>query len=545
MNAGSHEIQADLILNDNVTATALVGTMLNINSSVVLNGKTFTTAGAGTINLNNGTVASGSGGGSGGWVNEGDLSGLASLAGDFSQTDAGSLSVEVGGSVVEVLGDAVLDGMLDVSLADGFVPTLGDSYTVLTANSVTDAGLALSGDAASMFNLVIGNSSISLVAVGVPEPSTVFLATLGLAAGAYFRPRRCRRGDRRRGDDRSEESGPKLETCVKRRILILTTLLTATIASAASAVTLVPSVTPYSDDFNTFFDYAAGGGAVPGGSIWSGIHNQTNGGDASTPAILEANGADFNGNPKPGVLFIEDLVLHPNTDGQLGVGWEGDKNNAPFLFANVDAGNDFEAVIKINAQTAGFWSYTGIIARRPGAPPNPVGLGPGDTLAASESFITTGSFRTTDTDDPATTEVDETLNATILTQNIVNLNETEANDGVVLNGLPLWIRMTKKASQFTAASSLDGTTWADRNVVINPELNTAGELLEIGPSHMMFTSGGTAVFGQRGDRLVFNQSVPTQRFPRRALDTRRRWPRKWELERSRKLDFRQFARFDP
>ena len=104
MQAGSHEIQADLILADNVTATAAAGTTLNINAAIVLNGKTFTTAGTGTINLNNGKIeVGGTGGGS--LMNDGSLAGLGAVSGDFTQSEAGSLAVEVGsGSVIEILG---------------------------------------------------------------------------------------------------------------------------------------------------------------------------------------------------------------------------------------------------------------------------------------------------------------------------------------------------------------------------------------------------------------------------------------------------------
>ena len=68
---GNHEIQADLILNDDVTATAAAGTSLNINAPVYLNGRTFTVAAGSTINLNNGRIA-GSPAGAGSLVNEGN-----------------------------------------------------------------------------------------------------------------------------------------------------------------------------------------------------------------------------------------------------------------------------------------------------------------------------------------------------------------------------------------------------------------------------------------------------------------------------------------
>jgi hypothetical protein len=273
----------------------------------------------------------------------------------------------------------------------------------------------------------------------------------------------------------------------------------------AETLTYGPANQPvtYRDEFTTTFDYYTPTGAVPTGTLssslggtksWTAVHNPQNGGDPVNfpgfPATFVANGS-FMGNPMPGVLVIEDQVVHPNTDGSLGIGFEGNKNNAPFLFANVDAGDNFEATIKIDTQTAGNWSYTPMIVRKAGTP---VGLGLGDTLDPAEAFITAGSFRPA-ADDPGTPAVDESLNATILIQNVGDFNndgtldENEAGDGVVQSGLPFWVRLTKESSRFTASSSLDGTTFTPRGSVINQFMNTAGQLLEIGPSFMAFTGG--------------------------------------------------------
>jgi hypothetical protein len=227
------------------------------------------------------------------------------------------------------------------------------------------------------------------------------------------------------------------------------------------------------------------GGAVPAGGIWDGVWNETNGGDAGTPAFFVSNGEDFFGNPKPGVLFMEDLGLHPNTDGNFGVGWEGNKTSAPFLFRNVPAENNFVATIKINAQTNGQWSYAPIIARHAGPTP---GQTQGDDLDPEESFITIGSFHTTAADNEDTPDIDETLNSSILTQNVINTAETEQNP-FAGNGLPIWVRMTKQGGQFTPSFSLDGTTFTDQAPMVNPELNVPGEMLEVGPSYMTFAGG--------------------------------------------------------
>ena len=69
---------------------------------------------------------------------------------------------------MSVTGNALVGGMLDVSLINGFTPTPGQMFTVLTAGSVTYNGLALGGSAASSFYLLVGPSSVTLQAAGLP-----------------------------------------------------------------------------------------------------------------------------------------------------------------------------------------------------------------------------------------------------------------------------------------------------------------------------------------------------------------------------------------
>jgi hypothetical protein len=492
---GSHEIQADLILNDNVTATAATGTTLNINAPVFLNGHTWTSSGAGTINCNNSPSCL-VGNGSSSLVNDANLTGLASFAGDFTQTGNGRLAVQVGGGVIDVSGAAELAGTLEVSLADGFVPAPGASYTVLTAGSVTDLGLTLAGSAAGAFQLAVGPTSVSLVAGAIPEPSTAALASLwAVALAALARTRR-------RITSRSASllaAGGLLATCTATARADVLTFGTGSDPNAPVT---------YRDEFDTFFDYANGGGAVPAGTLitstpgatnksWTSIHNPLGGGAPGTPPVLQANGMAFNGTPKPGVLYIEDLVLQPNTTaGTLGMGWEGNKTNGPLLHANVRAEDSFDAVIKINAQTAGNWSYTNIIARRAGPG---VGRTVGDMLEPTERFVTMGSFRAA-ADDPGT-PANEALNANLLTQNVLEVDNTdptpeeqEVNTGGAnaTTGLPLWVRMTKSGGQFTSATSLDGVNWTTRNSVFNTDLNITGQMLEVGPSFTLHNNAPIA-----------------------------------------------------
>ena len=475
---GNHEIQVDLVLEDNTTATAAAGAVLDINGQITLNGNTFTTAGAGTVNVNTGTLV----GSGGSLVNSGNLAGLSSVPGDLTQADEGSLMIEVGSDLVVVQGAAELSGALNVSLAEGFAPTPGTSYQVLTASSVTDMGLQLEGAAASMFSLDFSSNSVSLVASAVPEPSTCLLmAGLVVGGGSLLRKR-------------------SWACCAC--LAMVATILALTGPARAETLTLGPGneEITYRDDFDVFFDYYAGGGNAAVGTLtssnpglvpnksWTGAHNHQNGGDPGNAidAVFEANGQTFDGIPKPGLLLIEDLGLNQQSDGTtLGVGWEGDANtiaNAPFLYANVDAGNNFQATMKIDAQTAGFWSTGGMVARLEGPG---IGADNGTGFEPTESYVSMGAFRVTE-DDPETPDVDESLTADPHTEVVENGVGSENLTGGAFTGLPIYLRMSKQASQFTFSTSEDNVTWTDRHSVVNAELNTPGELLEVGPSYFLF-----------------------------------------------------------
>jgi autotransporter-associated beta strand protein len=86
-------------------------------------------------------------------------------------------------------GAAELAGELAIDLISGFTPSMGNSFTVLTASSIVDNGLTLSGESAG-FSLVVNSTSVvlmyagagsgSLAATAVPEPSSLLLAGLAV-----------------------------------------------------------------------------------------------------------------------------------------------------------------------------------------------------------------------------------------------------------------------------------------------------------------------------------------------------------------------------
>jgi fibronectin-binding autotransporter adhesin len=79
-----------------------------------------------------------------GLVALGNSIGILTLTGDYTQDTYGKLIIEVGGEsgvdyqVVNIGGEATLNGSLQLSLLNtGSLPNFGETYTVLTANSVT------------------------------------------------------------------------------------------------------------------------------------------------------------------------------------------------------------------------------------------------------------------------------------------------------------------------------------------------------------------------------------------------------------------------
>ncbi|MCA9259770.1 MAG: hypothetical protein KDA61_11245, partial [Planctomycetales bacterium] len=233
------------------------------------------------------------------------------------------------------------------------------------------------------------------------------------------------------------------------------------------------------DEFDVFHDYT--GGTVPSGGIWSGIHNPTNGsGVGGNPAgFFVANGQDAFGAPKNGLLFIEDL--NGGSSG-VGIGWEGGRTSSPFLFRDVPASEDFDAKIKIDAQTAGNWSSAGLLARAKGP-------ATGDTIDPSENFISGTAFRVDDAN-PG--------NASVLTKHILNGAQVvdastnfaggTSSDPTASAPLPTYLRMTKTGSTFTTQSSLDGTQWFINSVVEAPAIS-AGSTMEVGLHFQMFGAG--------------------------------------------------------
>jgi len=93
------------------------------------------------------------------------------LSADYTQAAAGTLAIEIGGrtaltdyDALEVTSAATLAGALEVSLTDGFVPSNGDEFTVLSAGSIAgtfDSSTVVVGGGIG-FTVIVGATDVVL-----------------------------------------------------------------------------------------------------------------------------------------------------------------------------------------------------------------------------------------------------------------------------------------------------------------------------------------------------------------------------------------------
>jgi hypothetical protein len=251
---------------------------------------------------------------------------------------------------------------------------------------------------------------------------------------------------------------------------LLAALVCAGLSSPASA--------QVSDDFSVAANYAGG---VPAG-IWDAVYNYTNGGGAFDANIANA-----------GVLTIHDSGMWDHDEDEmtapLSIGWEGGRSTAPFLAADVPAGNDFVATVKVLTQTNGTWSAAGLLAR--GASPTDPGLGADHT---DEYFVTNAVFRTN------AGVADE---ATTLNKLVQAGAQAEANIAINAPGnepVPISVKLERvNGSVYRSYVSTDGgATWqfqSRRNPVAGNPLANAASGLEVGLHYQTYGAlVGTATF---------------------------------------------------
>jgi autotransporter-associated beta strand protein len=173
----------------------------------------------GTIALNgqtlkgNGTVTGSVTFGDASAISAGSSPGLLAITGNYTQT-GGTMLAEIGGDdpgsgydQIAVGGTATLGGTVGVATLPGFLPAVGATFDILTAidgisnDDLTGVSFTYSGDmlpatywvASIVARSDLGTNAEALeLAVGVPEPSTILLAGLGLLGVILLGWRRSR-----------------------------------------------------------------------------------------------------------------------------------------------------------------------------------------------------------------------------------------------------------------------------------------------------------------------------------------------------------------
>lgn len=118
------------------------------------------------------------------------LGGSASQLDDLSVGGTGALDLQLGGytqgvtyDLLDVNDVASLGGTLEVDLVNGFMPSIGDQFTVITAGGgVTGAFANLTSDDPGLNYTVDygpGNNLVRLTITSVPEPGGIAATALG------------------------------------------------------------------------------------------------------------------------------------------------------------------------------------------------------------------------------------------------------------------------------------------------------------------------------------------------------------------------------
>lgn len=179
----------------------------NVNGALNLNGGATNA----TFNLAGGTLL-GSGviigvvNNTGGIVSPGNSPGTLTIIGTYTQTAAGTLNIEIGGTgpgtfdLLAITGGAALGGNLNIISYGGFSPTAGQTWDFLTATGGITGGFS---SVTSGYTLsTLGGGTIERLTFGgtsppsnVPEPTSIVIlagmsAALGLFAASRLRHQR-------------------------------------------------------------------------------------------------------------------------------------------------------------------------------------------------------------------------------------------------------------------------------------------------------------------------------------------------------------------
>jgi hypothetical protein len=172
-NSGTVYLAAGTVDFTRNYAQSAGSTIMNVGKlktgTATLQGGTF--SGKGTID---GNVSN-----TGGTVGPGNSPGILTITGNYTQAASGKLSIEIGGTTLGsqydrlvISGSATLDGTLNVSLINGFLPAAADSFRVLTYGSLTGQFATINGlnSGGAPLNAQYNPTNLTLVAQSTGTP---------------------------------------------------------------------------------------------------------------------------------------------------------------------------------------------------------------------------------------------------------------------------------------------------------------------------------------------------------------------------------------
>ncbi|HUP94510.1 MAG TPA: filamentous hemagglutinin N-terminal domain-containing protein [Burkholderiales bacterium] len=189
-NSGTLDVQSGTLLasafpiNDGKVIIG-AGATLATGGTALANAAGSTLQGNGTLDVGAATLTNS------GTVAPGDTPGTLTIAGNFTQTAAGNLKIDIDGTaqgvtydLLRVTGIASLGGIVDVTLAPGFVPAAGGTFDFMTyAANIGDFGIVRTPAAAALQLAPLATSyrataTTATTATSVnPPDSTVFTDT--------------------------------------------------------------------------------------------------------------------------------------------------------------------------------------------------------------------------------------------------------------------------------------------------------------------------------------------------------------------------------